>query len=89
MNQPLPSLPQLKWQCRRGMLELDLLFEAFVEQRYEQLSTDDKALFVELLTYSDQDLQQWLVNRASPADPRLLPIIKLVLSPNPEMLSAD
>ena len=25
---------RLRWQCRRGMLELDLMLETFVEKRY-------------------------------------------------------
>ena len=31
---------RLKWACRRGMLELDVLFEPFVEQAYDELSEE-------------------------------------------------
>lgn len=76
----LPSIQQLKWQCRRGMLELDLLFEEFLDQHYLELDDASKQAFVELLTHSDQDLQQWLVNKSSPADKHLLSIIKKITS---------
>ena len=75
---PLPSINQLKWQCRRGMLELDYLFSDFLEKQYNALSEPDKRLFVELLTHSDTDLQQWLVNKSSPAEHHLISIVEKI-----------
>lgn len=71
----IPTVEKLRWQCRRGMLELDLVFEAFLDNQFEQLDIEDKKRFAELLTYSDQDLQQWIMNKSSPADSNLLRII--------------
>lgn len=77
----LPSIQKLRWQCRRGMLELDLIFREFLDCRYEQLEEENKWQFVELLTHSDQDLQSWLLNKTSPADKNLIAIIdKIALS---------
>jgi antitoxin CptB len=79
MSEPLPSIQKLQWQCRRGMLELDYIFREFLDNHYEQLGDDDKHRFVELLKHSDQDLQQWLVNKSSPADRNLLQIVEKML----------
>ncbi len=47
------------------MLELDVLLGKFLDHAYIHLSRADQALFVELLTCSDQDLYLWLTNRAA------------------------
>ncbi len=57
------KLQRLRWQCRRGMLELDLILLAFLEKDYLNLSTTDQKLFEQLLTYSDQDLYCYLIKR--------------------------
>jgi len=78
MAEELPPIQKLQWQCRRGMLELDYIFRDFLDNHYEQLSYEDKYRFVELLKHSDQDLQQWLVNKSSPANQGLLKIIEKI-----------
>ena len=80
MENTLPSIEKLRWQCRRGMLELDLIFSDFLNHRYETLDDESKQLFAELLTYSDQDLQQWLINKSSPRDRQLVSIIEKILA---------
>jgi antitoxin CptB len=72
------NISRLRWQCRRGMLELDLLLREFLDNKYNSLKFNEKLLFNELLTHNDQDLQQWLLNKTSPVDNRLLKIIDLI-----------
>lgn len=66
---------RLRWACRRGMLELDLLLNPFLEKVYPQLSTEEQQLFVELLSSTDQELYTWLLGKEEPEDKRFLPII--------------
>ena len=73
-----PELSRIRWQCRRGMLELDYLLIRFFEQRYLQLPTDQQALFVALLDCQDVELYHWLIQRQPPQDLRLAPIIQLI-----------
>lgn len=56
-------LQRLRWQCRRGMLELDLVLQAFLDKNYLNLTPGDQALFEQLLTYSDQELYAYLIKR--------------------------
>lgn len=56
------GVEQVKWQCRRGSLELDMMLNCFCDKVYATLSYRQQALFVELLQASDSDLQHWLVN---------------------------
>lgn len=64
----MDELKRIKWQCRRGMLELDVLLERFVDNKYRGLSESDKSLFDELLSENDQDLFMWFTAKAAPLD---------------------
>ncbi len=59
---------RLMWQCRRGMLELDILLQGFVERCYHDLSATEKLTFDRLLTYSDQDLLEYFFQQAQADD---------------------
>ncbi len=62
------QLERLRWQCRRGMLEVDLLLNRFLQTGYAQLTDEDKRRFVSLLEYPDQVLLAWLMGRERPVD---------------------
>jgi antitoxin CptB len=62
------EINRMRWQCRRGMLELDYLLLEFVENQYTGLSSARKADFRRLLEESDQDLQRWLISGQVPKD---------------------
>ena len=51
-----PSLGRLRWDCRRGMLELDIVLARFMEQNFERLTPQEVEAFKGLLAYSDPDL---------------------------------
>lgn len=73
------NLARLRWHCRRGMLELDLLLQAFLERRFSELSANDQQLFVELLSWQDQDLYNCLVAGKPLADPRFSGLVTAIL----------
>ena len=66
---------RLRWACRRGMLELDALFNQFLDQGYEQLSRKEKADFIQLLAQDDQSLWSWFLGHSQPIDRRLRHVI--------------
>lgn len=53
---------RLRWQCRRGLLELDLVLERFLEKHGDQLQGERLSSFQTLLTYADDEL--WDLVRA-------------------------
>ena len=59
---------RLRWQCRRGMLELDLMLEAFVENCYADLPDKSKRAFHQLLKCQDQFLLDYLMGQDVPTD---------------------
>jgi antitoxin CptB len=60
------TLRRLRWQCRRGLLELDLLFVHFLEQHYSALNVEERGAFQRLLEQPDQTLLAWLQGQQEP-----------------------
>lgn len=71
---------RLTWQCRRGMLELDVLLLPFMQEAFANLAPADQQRFVKLLECEDQDLFGWFMQRDEPRDEDLKRIIRIVLA---------
>ncbi len=56
----------LRWRCRRGMLELDVMLTRFLERRYPDLPAPEQAAFRQLLESEDDQLWDWLSGRVAP-----------------------
>ncbi len=56
----------LRWQCRRGMLELDAWLARFLETGYGRLGEAGQSVFAKLLREADADLYAWLTDRRPP-----------------------
>ena len=69
---------RLRWQCRRGMLELDLMLETFVEKRYADLPIKAKKAFHQLLKCQDQFLLDYLMGQDVPTDKDVADVAKQV-----------
>ncbi|MFM8455006.1 MAG: succinate dehydrogenase assembly factor 2 [Gammaproteobacteria bacterium] len=44
---------KLKWQCRRGMLELDLWLNTVLDQHFDDLNQEQQRQFVKFLALED------------------------------------
>lgn len=75
----LMSKPRLRWACRRGMLELDLLLAPFVEHGYDALDNEQKVDFERLLAADDPDLFAWFMGHATAPDAKLQALIAVIL----------
>jgi antitoxin CptB len=62
------ELARLRWHCRRGMRELDVLLTRYLERTYASTSPDERAAFVQLLDLPDPDLFGYLVGRTIPGE---------------------
>ena len=67
---------RLAWQCRRGMRELDVLLNGFLEQRFERLDACARDSFARLLDYPDAVLLEALMGRMVPADKDVASIVQ-------------
>ena len=69
---------RLRWRCRRGMLELDLLLARFLTDKIDTLDESQAKVLDRLLTYPDQDLFDWLMARKICDDANLRPMLELI-----------
>ena len=76
----LDSKAKLRWACRRGMLELDVLLRPFVDEAYDALSEEDKAIFQRLLTADDPDLFAWFMGHQECKDVELNHMVNKILN---------
>lgn len=56
---------RLRWHCRRGLLELDVVFDRFLAQDFDQLSDQECQNLATLLENEDHDLWDMVTGRAS------------------------
>ncbi len=62
----MSELSRLRWQCRRGMKELDVLLEAYLANHFGQAPLAERQAFAALLELPDPILMAYIVGRASP-----------------------
>jgi antitoxin CptB len=62
----MAELDRIRWRCRRGLLELDLVLARFLERSYAGLTPAEHEVFKGLLERSDNDLWDLLSGKADP-----------------------
>lgn len=83
----LMPMGQLRWRCRRGMRELDVLLLKFLETRYDGLSLAQKETFEAMLQLQDPDLNAMLMGKLEPESEELKQMISLLLSVSGEQVT--
>jgi len=67
----MSEMSRLRWLCRRGMKELDVVLVRYLENIYESATTSEQEQFRELLQMPDPDLYNLLLGREITDDPDL------------------
>ena len=68
----------LRWRCRRGMKELDVLLERFAQQVLPQSSQAECRVYAELLALPDPLLAGYLLGGEPPAEPHLAQAVRRI-----------
>lgn len=69
---------KIRWKCRRGMLELDMILLRFLDKKYKQLSPRQQQQFSDLLNEPDPVLYNWLLGYSSPEDKQQADMVELL-----------
>ena len=69
---------RLRWQSRRGLLELDGFFEPFFSRDLSGFDEATIAALERLMERQDLELLDWLLGRSAPQDPQLEHALKLL-----------
>jgi|CXWL01.1.fsa_nt_gi antitoxin CptB len=54
---------KLKWLCRRGSLELDLILQKYLTSHYNLATDEERAQFIELLNLEDSELLKVMLEK--------------------------
>lgn len=76
------ELSRLKWQCRRGTLELDLLLARYLENGYLSAGQQEQQSFEQLLKLEDTELLPYLMGERLPESERLAELVNKIRSLN-------
>lgn len=69
------ELSRMRWRCRRGMLENDLILTRFLDAHGGTISAADAVALDRLLDLADGELWELITGRAEPSDVELLPMV--------------
>ncbi|MCK5714455.1 MAG: succinate dehydrogenase assembly factor 2 [Nitrosomonadaceae bacterium] len=74
----MKELDRVRWRCRRGMLELDIVLQRFVDKHYTQLNEIELQQFDTLLNLPDNDLWDMITAKKEMGDIKLQPMLRLL-----------
>ncbi len=77
MTRAPPDLGQLRWRCRRGMKELDVLLARYVDQRFCSASNAEQEAFRRLLKTEDTVLYGYCLGTRPPPS-QFIPLIERI-----------
>lgn len=75
-----PEMARLRWRCRRGMKELDLLLLKFVDTEYASAGEEGQRAFMRLLSMPDPEILALLTGRSAAEDGHLAAVVESLLS---------
>lgn len=70
------ELNRLRWQCRRGLLELDVLLERFLEKYGDRLQGERLSSFRQILAMTDDGILQLIRTHGGCGDARLVETVQ-------------
>jgi len=73
-------LARLRWRCRRGMRELDVLLLRYLERELPLAEAATQEAFEALLSAQDPEIVDLLAGRIVTDDPRLNDVIQRLLA---------
>jgi len=66
---------RLRWRCRRGMRELDVLLERYLAEVWPGAGETQRRAFAALLDWPDPELAELLFGRRQTTDPEIAAVV--------------
>ena len=74
----MSEVSRLRWLCRRGMKELDVVMTAYLDSRYTKASEIEKSGFRTLLEMQDPELYALLLGRFNSPDQNIDSVVQSI-----------
>ena len=72
----MSDMSRLRWRCRRGTKELDIVMNRYLQERYETASVEEQATFNALLDIEDPIIFDWLMDKTQSEDANLQALVE-------------
>jgi antitoxin CptB len=75
---------RLRWRCRRGMKELDILLTRYLDERYCTAATEEREAFRYLLEMQDPLIYAYCLGQEPPPEHLAVLIARITANPAAE-----
>jgi antitoxin CptB len=75
---------KLRWRCRRGMKELDILLTRYVDERYGAAPAEEQQAFQSLLETQDPVIYAYCLGQERPPEHLAALIERITANPQPK-----
>ena len=72
------DLQRLRWRCRRGLLELDVVLKNFLDKGYASLTAAEREAFDKLLAVPDNVLWAYVQGSENPPEKELRQLVSKI-----------
>lgn len=72
---------RLRWRCRRGMRELDVLLERYLDEVWPGAGAAERRAFAALLEWPDPDIAALCFGRRRSSDPAIAAVVAACTQP--------
>lgn len=69
---------RIRYQTRRGLLELDIVLGRFMDKEFQNLSDGELAVFVDILELPDQEFLALVNQKEETTDARFLSLLEKI-----------
>ena len=74
----MSDMSRLRWRCRRGTKELDIVMNRYLAERYLTASAEEQASFNALLDVEDPIIFDMLLDKTTSEDPNQQALVEIL-----------
>jgi antitoxin CptB len=74
-------ISEVRWKCRKGIREVDILFSKYMEEVYRDLTAEQQKIFIEFIQQDTYEILDILVNN-KPFDTKFTNLVDALKSLN-------
>ncbi len=78
------ELRRIRWRCRRGMRELDQLFERWLDREWATSPEAERGVLLRLLDCEDDRLWHWFMGHEAASDAELDALVRRIRAVPPD-----
>ena len=74
----MSEISRLRWRCRRGMKELDLVLTNYLEHHFQHAGDSERSGFLKLLELQDPELYKIILGKIDSEDGEIREVLRVL-----------